>query len=357
MKNRKNIIRENNAKIESLEKYLNTKLDELRTMKDNNNQLHAERLHYLRTWYNTQVDKNKAIKFYMDYVSTSYLPTYDYMIEQVKILLHKQTHNNVRYRSERHVINGIMNYINENTSYWVYSEDVKRLIDKYNSKNAKYLGHKLRLELLVRARKERSIALLVNNRGYRQHERKNLTHADRAIMWYNDKVKPFSKKVSNRFMIELEKLGINDSYLSFNTNVRDIVKWYEDITKNHTMTLNQLKGHIYKTLREKYNNSVKGYNNCIEKDMKEKALQKHELATMTAKQRKQVQFEKWSKVKNVLAMFSGAVTIDKKIDFDNYVPVTPTPTVTTVKQVINECGLVETHETLSDGTTTIALSV
>lgn len=350
-------MRENNAKIESLEKYLNAKLAELRTMKDDNEQLNAERLHYLRTWYNNQRDKNKDIKFYMDCVSTSYLPTYDYMIEQVKILLHKQTQNNTRYRGERHLINGIMNYINENTSYWVYRDDVKRLIDKYNSKNAKYLGHKLRLEQLLRARKERSTQLLVNNRGYRQYERKNLTHADRAVMWYNDRVKQFSIKVSNHFISELEKLGINDSYLSFNTNVRDIVKWYEDITKNHTMTLGQLKGHIYKTLREKYNNSIKGYNNCIEKDMKEKALQKHELATMTAKQRKQVQFEKWSKVKNVLTMFSGAIEIDKKIDFDNYVPVTPTPTVTTVKQVINECGVVENHETLSDGTTRIALYV
>lgn len=355
MKNRKNIIRENNAKIESLEKYLNVKLDELRTMRDDNNQLQAERLHYLRTWYNTQLDKNKDIKYYTDYVSTSYLPTYDYMIEQVKHLLHKQTQNNERYRSERKLVNGIMNYINENTSYWVYREDVKHLIDKYNSQNAKYLGHKLRLERLVRARKERSIALLVNNRGYRQHERKNLTHADRAIMWYNDKVKPFSKKVSNRFMIELEKLGIIDSYLSFNTNVHNIVKWYEDITKNHTMTLNQLKGHIYKNLRERYNTTVTQYNNTLIKTMKEKALQKHELATMTAKQRKQVQFEKWSKVKNVLTMFSGAVTIDKKIDFDNYVPAKEVVTVTEVKQVINECGLVENHETLSNGTSRITL--
>ena len=123
------------------------------------------------------------------------------------------------------------------------------------------------------------------------------------------------------------------------------------------MTLGQLKALAYKQIKKQYIQAINEYNNAIAKDVKEKALQKHQLAAMTAKQRKALQFEKWSKVKNVLNMFNGAIEINKKITFENYKPVPTKPTVTEVKNVMNDCGVVETHETLSDGTTTVSLYV
>ena len=154
----------------------------------------------------------------------------------------------------------------------------------------------------------------------------------------------------------LKDKGINSYDVMFNYCGDDLKKWYTAITKDHTMTLGQLKAIAYKQIKERYNQAINGYNNTIAKDIKEKALQKHELATMTAKERKKLQFEKWLKVKNTIAMFSGTIEIDKKITFDNYKPVPTTPTPT-VKHVINDCGLVETYTTLSDGTTTVAIYV
>ena len=57
MQNRKNIIKENNSQIESLEAYIDSKTAELRNLRASNRQLNDERLISLRSWYNSRLDK------------------------------------------------------------------------------------------------------------------------------------------------------------------------------------------------------------------------------------------------------------------------------------------------------------
>ena len=357
MQNRKNIIEENNSQIEALEAYINSKTAELRTLRASNRQLDDERLIYLRSWYNSRLDNDYKLQRVLDYISESYLPTYDYTIESIKKLLHQQTLNNVSYRTERKLYRGISAYINDNSLEHVTPNDVVVLVVKYKTQNAKHLIKKMDMERKLEVRKQNLTALLVNNRGTRRWERNNMTDYERAIFWYKDNMAKFANNTVQKFKTLLDDKGINSYYVMFNYCGDDLKKWYTAITKEHTMTLGQLKAIAYKQIKEQYQQTIDGYNNTIAKDVKEKALQKHKLATMSAKQRKQVQFEKWLKVKNTLNMFSGAIEINKKIDFDNYKPVPAKTTVESVKNVINNCGIVETHETRSDGTTTISLYV
>lgn len=355
MQNRKNIIKENNSQIEALETYINTKRAELQKMRVSNRKLNDERLIYLRSWHNSRLDNDYKLQRVLDYISGSYLPTYDYTVESIKKLLHQQTLNNVSYRTERKLYRNISAYINDNSYEYVYPNDVAVLVEKYKTQNAKTLIKKLDLERKLKVRKQNLTDLLVGNRGSRRWERNNMTDYERASCWYKDKMAKFANNTVQKFKTLLNDKGINSYDIMFNYSGNDLKNWHEAITRNHTMTLGQLKAITYKEIKERYNQAINEYNNTIAKDVKEKALQKHKLATMTAKDRKKLQFEKWSKVKNTLAMFSGAIEIDKKIDFDNYKPV-PTKTavtVTEVKQVINNCGIVETHETLSDGTSRI----
>lgn len=359
MQNRKNIIKENNSQIEALESYINSKTAELRNLRASNRQLDDERLIYLRSWYNSRLDNDYNLQKVLDYISESYLPTYDYTVDSIKKLLHSQTLNNVSYRTERKLYRNISAYINDNSFEYVTPNDVAVLVVKYKTQNAKHLIKKLDLERKLKVRKQNLTDLIVGNRGFRCWERNNMTDYERAIFWYKDKMAKFVNNTVQKFKTLLNDKGINDYFVKFDYYSDDLKKWYTAITKDHTMTLGQLKAIAYKQIKEQYNETINGYNNTIAKDVKEKALQKHKLATMTAKERKKVQFEKWSKIKNTLSMFSGAIEIDKKITFDNYKPI-PTKTeviVTTVKQVINECGIVETHETLSDGTSRIVLYV
>ncbi|ARM65994.1 hypothetical protein AM7_047 [Lactococcus phage AM7] len=355
MQNRKNIIKENNSQIEALENYINSKTAELRNLRASNRQLDDERLIYLRSWHNSRLDNDYNLQKVLDYISESYLPTYDYTIESIKKLLHRQTLNNERYRNERKLYNGICNYINDNSFEYVTPNDVAVLVVKYKTQNAKHLIKKLDLERKLKIRKQNLTDLIVGNRSARCWERKNMTDYERAIFWYKDKMAKFANNTVQKFKTLLNDKGINSYDIMFNYSGNDLKNWHEAITKNHTMTLGQLKAIAYKQIKERYNQAINGYNNTIAKDVKEKALEKHKLATMAAKERKKLQFEKWSKVKNTLNMFSGAIEIDKKIDFDNYKPVPTKTTVESVKQVINNCGIVETHETLSDGTTTVVI--
>ncbi|WNT43812.1 hypothetical protein [Lactococcus phage PMBT68] len=355
MQNRKNIIKENNSQIEALEAYINNKTAELRNLRASNRQLDDERIIYLRAWYNSRLDNDCSLARVLDYVSTSYFPSYEYMTEQVKKLLHSQTLNHERYRTERMLYRGISAYINNNSSEYVIPNEVAVLVVKYKTQNAKTLIKKLNLESKLKARKERLTALIVGNRGERRWERNNMTDYERTIFWYKDKLAKFVNNTIQKFKTLLNDEGINSYDIVFNYCGADLKKWHEAITKSHTMTLGQLKAIAYKQIKEQYIQAINEYNNTIVKDIKEKALQKHKIATMSAKDRKKVQFEKWSKIKNTLNMFSGAIEINKKITFENYKPV-PTKTavtVTDVKQVINNCGIVETHETLSDGTSRI----
>lgn len=354
MQNRKNIIEENNSQIEALEAYINSKTAELRNLRNDTAVLQNERLTYLRSWYNNRRDKDRSLKRTLDDIS-SYIPDDTYTINSIKELLHRQTLNNERYRTERMLYNNICNYINNNSFEFVTPSLVKRLIEKYKTQNAKHLIKKLDLERKLEMRKQNLTALIVGNRGTRLWERKNITDYERANCWYKDKLAKFASTIIQKFRTLLNDKGVNSYDVMFNYSGADLKQWYTAITKDHTMTLGQLKAIAYKEIKERYNQTINGYNNPIATGIKEKALQKHKLATMIAKERKRLQFEKWSKVKNTLSMFSGAIEIDKKIDFENYKPVPTQPTVESVKQIINDCGLVETHTTLSDGTTTIAL--
>ena len=320
MQNRKNIIKENNSQIETLENYINDKIDELRNLRNNMAVLENERLTYLRSWYSNRLDKDSSLKRILNDIS-SYLPDYAYTIESIKKLLHRQTLNNTTYRNERKLYNHICNYINNNSFEYVTPNDVAVLVAKYKTQNGKTLIKKLDLERKLQIRKQHLTDLLVNNRGTRLWERENLTEYDRAYCWYTDKVAKFVDTTVQKFRTSLKDKGINSYDVMFNCCGDDLKKWYTAITKEHTMTLGQLNAIAYKEIKGRYNQAINGYNNTIKKDIKEKALQKHELATMTLKERKKLQFEKWSKVKNTLNMFSGAIEIDKKIDFNNYKPV------------------------------------
>ncbi|ACP41718.1 hypothetical protein [Lactococcus phage P087] len=353
MQNRKNIIKENNSQIEALEAYINNKTAELRNLRNDTAVLQNERLTYLRSWYNNRRDKDSSLKRSLADI-TSYIPDYDYTVDSIKKLLHRQTLNNVSYRTERKLYRGISAYINNNNSFeYVTPNDVAVLVEKYKTQNAKHLIKKLDLERKLKIRKQNLTDLLVGNRGSRRWERNNMTDYERAIFWYKDKMAKFVNNTVQKFKTLLSDKGINSYDIGFNYCGNDLKNWHEAITKKHTMTLGQLKAITYKQIKEQYQRAIDGYNNTIAKDVKEKALQKHKLATMVPKERKKLQFEKWLKVKNTLSMFSGAIEINKKIDFDNYKPVPTKPTVTEVKNVMNDCGVVETHETLSDGTSRI----
>ena len=355
MQNRTKQIESKKSTISELKTQITILRDKMESVNSDIFALKSERVDSLRKWYNGRIDKSEALENELGYLSVSYLPSYEYVTELIQKVLKKQTLNNESYRTNHDLYDNMTYYINQNYCYYVNEVEVKQLVKKYNTRNAKTLIKKLEFENKLKLRKQRLTDLIVANRGERIHERKRMNKTDKLVQWYNIKVEPFANKVRNYFMNELNKLGINDSYLRFTPGWSDVVTWFKDVTKNHTMTLGQLKGHVYKTIKKQYNRIIKGYNNTLEKEVKEKALQKHELATMTAKQRKTLQFEKWNKVSNVLNMFSGSIEINEKIDFTNYVPLKEVITVTEVNHVINECGIVETHETRSDGTTTISI--
>lgn len=358
MKNRTLELREKQTALSDLEKQLSLLQDKVNTVKTDMFDLNSERLHYLRTWYNNRLDMDGSIMRTLDPISIQYLPDYQYVIAVIKSLLHKQTLNNATYRTERKLYRSMASYINNHSYEYVTHTDVKRLVEKYKTQNAEHLIKKLDLERKLQFRKNRLIEITVGDRGARRWERRNMTDTDRANFWYNATMQNFVRKTTNKFEKLLNDNGIKEYYgIIFERYSSDVKRWHESITKTHTMTLGQLKAKAYRQIKERYLQNVRRHNSKHFDTMQEVAREKHELATMTAKERKQVQFEKWSKVKKVLNMFSGAIEIDKKITFDNYVPEQAEPTLTTVKQVINNCGLVENHETYSDGTTRIALYV
>ncbi|BBI90347.1 hypothetical protein H1N69_gp43 [Lactococcus phage phiQ1] len=346
IESKKTTISELDREMEVLREKRDVVISEMYRIKEN-------RAHVLRTWYNARIEKSNFLEHELGYLSVSYLPTYDYTVELIHKVLKKQTLNNERFRTENDLYYNMTYYINQHYPYYVTEVEVKQLVKKYKTQNAKTIIKKLEFENKLKARKLRLTDLIVGNRGARINERKRMDNTDKMVAWYNVKVEPFTKKVKNYFMNELNKLGINGSYLYFSPGIYDINKWFKDVTKNHTMTLEYLKRDIYKNLKEQYNGIIEGHNHTLEKEVKEKALQKHELATMTTKQRKRLQFEKWNKVRSVLNMFSGSIEINEKIDFSNYVPAKEVVTVPEVNQVINNCGIVETHETRSDGTETV----
>lgn len=357
MQNRTKQIESKNSTISELETQIAIIRDKIESIDSDIYDLKSHRVDVLRKWYNARIDKNEFLEHELGYLSVSYLPSYEYVTELIQKVLKKQTLNNQNYRSENDLYYNMTYYINKHYRYYVNEVEVKQLVKKYKTRNAKTIIKKLEFENKLKLRKQRLTDLIVANRGYRINERKRMDNTDKMLQWYNIKVKSFADKVERLLMNDLKELGIKQSYLRFSTSISNVAEWFKAVTKYHTMTLGQLKVYIYKNIKKQYNGIVKGYNNTLAEEVKEKALQKHELATMTAKQRKTLQFEKWNNVKNVLNMFSGAIEITEKIDFTNYVPLKEIVKVTEVNQVINDCGLVETHETLSDGTNRISLYV
>lgn len=355
MQNRTKQINAKKTTILELETQITILRDKMESVNSEIYDLKSHRVDVLRKWYNGRIDESDFLEHELGYLSVSYLPSYEYVTELIQKVLKKQTLNNATYRNDYDLYYNMTYYINQNYCYYVNELEVKQLVKKYNTRNAKTIIKKLEFENKLKLRKLRLTSLIVGNRGERINERKRMDNTDKMLQWYNIKVKSFADKVERLLMNDLKQLGIKQSYLRFSTSIQNVVTWFKDITKNHTMTLEQLKRDIYKNIKKQYNQIIKGHNNTLEKEVKEKALQKHELATMTAKQRRKLNFEKWNKVRSVLNMFSGAIEIDKKIDFDNYKPVKAEVTVTEVNQVINNCGIVETHETRSDGTTTISI--
>ena len=357
MQNRTKELKAKDTSILELERQIELLQDKREAIISDMYRIKENRVHVLRTWYNARIDKSEFLERKLGYVSVSYLPTYDYMIDLIKQLLKKQTLNNESYRSEHDLYYNMTYYISNHYCYYVNEVEVKRLVKKYKTRNAKILIKKLEFENKLKLRKQRLTSLIVGNRGYRVNERNSMRVWERAMFWYKDKMAKFANNTVQKFKTLLSDKGIHSYDITFSYCGADLKNWYEAITKNHTMTLGQLKAIVYKQIKEQYIQAINRYNNTIAKDVKEKALQKHELSKMTPKERKKVQFEKWTKVKNTLAMFSGSIEITDKIDFSNYVPLKEVVTVTEVNQVINNCGIVETHETRSDGTTTISLYV
>lgn len=357
MRNRTKELEVKNSNIIELKIQINALREKIEGINSEMYRIKENRADVLRKWYNSRIDKSEVFEKELGYISVSYLPSHDYVTELIQKVLKKQTLNNERYRNENDLYYNMTHYINDNYRYYVNDVEVKQLVKKYKTQNAKTIIKKLEFENKLQLRKQHLTDLIVANRGFRINERKRMDYTDKMMQWYNIKVRPFADKVERLLMNDLKQLGIKQSHLRFNPGISEIVKWFKDITKYHTMTLGQLKGHIYKDIKNQYNLIIKGHKNTLQKEVKEKALQKHELSKMTKKERKKVQFEKWNKVKSVLNMFSGSIEITEKIDFTNYVPAKASVTVSKVKQVINNCGIVETHETLSDGTTTITLYV
>lgn len=355
MQNRTKQIESKKSTISELEIQVNILRDKMESVQSDIYDLKSHRVDVLRKWYNARIDRSEFLERELGYVSVSYLPSYEYVTELIQKVLKKQTLNNATYRTDYDLYYNMTRYINNHYCYYVNEVEVKQLVKKYKTRNAKTLIKKLEFENKLKLRKLRLTSLIVGNRGERINERKRMDNTDKMLQWYNIKVKSFADKVERLLMNDLKQLGIKQSYLRFRVGISEVVKWFKAVTKNHTMTLGQLKGHIYKTIKKQYNLIIEQYKHETIKEVKEKAVQKHELSKMTAKQRKTLQFEKWNKVKNVLNMFSGSIEINEKIDFDNYVPLKEVITVTEVNQVINNCGIVETHETLSDGTTTISI--
>ena len=357
MQNRTKELEAKKATISEIETQINTLRVKIDSINSDMYRIKENRVHVLRTWYNARIDKSEFLECKLGYVTNSYLPSHDYMVELIQKVLKKQTLNNQSYRTDYDLYYNMTYYINNHYSYYVTNMEVELLVKKYKTRNAKTLIKKLEFENKLKLRKQRLTSLIVGNRGYRVNERNNMTDYERAIFWYKDKMAKFANNSVQKFKTLLNAKGINSYDIMFNYSGNDLKNWHEAITKKHTMTLGQLKALAYKQIKKQYIQAINEYNNAIAKDVKEKALQKHQLAAMTAKQRKALQFEKWSKVKNVLNMFNGAIEINKKITFENYKPVPTKPTVTEVKNVMNDCGVVETHETLSDGTTTVSLYV
>lgn len=355
MQNRTKEIKSKKTTISELEIQINILRDKMESVNSEIYALKSHRVDVLRKWYNARIDTSEFLERQLGYVSTGLLPSYEYVTELVQKVLKKQTLNNQNYRTENDLYYNMTYYINQNYCYYVNEVEVKQLVKKYKTRNAKIIIKKLEFENKLKLRKLRLTSLIVGNRGERINERKRMDNTDKMLQWYNIKVKSFSDKVERLLMNDLTALGIKHSYLRFSTSIQNVVTWFKAVTKNHTMTLGQLKRRIYKDIKNQYNLIIKGYKNTLEKEVKEKAVQKHELAKLTAKQRKTLQFEKWNQVRNVLNMFSGSIEINEKIDFSNYVPVKESVKVTGVNQVINDCGIVETHETLSDGTTMISI--
>lgn len=327
MQNRTKQIESKKTTISELETQIQILRDKMESVISDIYDLKSHRVDVLRKWYNARIDKSETLERQLGYVGSGFLPSHEYITELIQKVLKKQTLNNKTYRTENDLYYNMTYYINKHYRYYINEVEVKQLVKKYKTQNAKIIIKKLEFENKLKARKQRLTALIVGNRGERINERKRMDKTDKIVRWYNVKVEPFANKVRNYFMNELDKLGLAGSYLRFNAGISEIVKWFKDITKNHTITLEQLKRRIYKNIKEQYKGIVRGYKNSLEKEVKEKALQKHELATMTAKQRKALQFEKWSKVKSVLDMFSGSIEITEKIDFTNYVPLKEVKTI------------------------------
>ena len=355
MQNRTKQIESKKSTISELEIQVNILRDKMESVTSDIYALKSQRVDVLRKWYNARIDKDETLERQLGYVSTGFLPSYEYVTELIQKVLKKQTLNNQNYRSENDLYYNMTYYINKHYCYYVTEVEVKQLVKKYKTRNAKIIIKKLEFENKLKLRKQRLTSLIVGNRGERIHERKRMDNTDKMLQWYNIKVKSFADKVERLLMNDLKQLGIKHSYLRFSTGISEVVTWFKAVTKNHTMTLGQLKAYIYKNIKNQYNGIVKGYKNALEKEVKEKALQKCKLSKMTKNERRKLNFEKWNKVKSVLDMFSGSIEINEKIDFNNYVPAKEVVKVTEVKQVINDCGIVETHETRSDGTTTISI--
>lgn len=317
MQNRTKEIEFKKTTISELETEITILRDKMESVISDIYDLKSHRADVLRKWYNARIDKSETLERQLGYINTGFLPSYEYVTELIQKVLKKQTLNNERYRTENDLYYNMVRYINNHYRYYVSEMEVKQLVKKYKTQNSKTLIKKLEFENKLKARKQRLTDLLVANRGQRVNERKRMDNTDKILQWYNIKVKSFANKVERHFMDDLKQLGINQNYSHFTASISNIVNWFKDITKNHAITLGQLKGHIYKTIKEQYKGIVRGHKNSLQKEVKEKALQKHELAIMTAKQRKTLQFEKWNKVKSVLDMFSGPIEITEKIDFTN----------------------------------------
>ena len=215
MQNRTKQINAKKSTISELETQIQILRDKMESVISDIYDLKSHRVDVLRKWYNARIDESDFLEHELGYLNVSYLPSYEYVTELIQKVLKKQTLNNESYRNKNRLYDNMTYYINQHYCYYVTDVEVKQLVKKYKTRNAKTIIKKLEFENKLKARKLRLTSLIVGNRGERINERKRMDNTDKMVAWYNSKVKPFSNKVKNHFRNKLDKLDLYGYRVAF----------------------------------------------------------------------------------------------------------------------------------------------
>ena len=344
------------SQIEILQAQLNRKREE-------NGELIAKRADILSAFYNDRLHSNEAMRVRHDFLGTgSYSNSYNYVLNQLKELLHEQTQSFSEVRTEKQKFRNLTSFVNKDAYTYYSVGEMLEFSQKYNTTDGKKLLHYDRMEFLLRQRKHEKEMLLVNGRRTRSTRRKDLDLMQRASSWFTQKVRPYVTKVERHFKDKLNHEFPDSGFYDIDFSCWNVDKkaWYEhialkiDTRLNHDfsdyvdsietpLSMEMLKKYIYNYVKNSYTNVKSELTKQANRNtsIKVTALRKHNLKTMKAKERRRFNAETWLKIKNTLNLFSGSLVIDKKITFDNYEP--ETPKEKTVKVSVKNYGQLDTN--------------